>query len=106
MRHASPAIWSPPTAESGAAGARATPGEPANIILAWAGLAQLVEQRFCKPKVGGSIPSAGTNPQAAYSARSFDDVDVSLGQPGQGTYRIVRLRDDLAQRQHIGTSFV
>jgi hypothetical protein len=25
-----------------------------------AGLAQLVEQRFCKPKVGGSIPSAGT----------------------------------------------
>ena len=25
-----------------------------------AGLAQLVEQRFCKPRVGGSIPSAGT----------------------------------------------
>ncbi len=28
----------------------------------WAGLAQLVEQRFCKPLVGGSIPSAGTSP--------------------------------------------
>ena len=25
-----------------------------------AGLAQLVEQRFCKPKVGGSSPSTGT----------------------------------------------
>ena len=25
-----------------------------------AGLAQLVEQRFCKPKVGGSSPSPGT----------------------------------------------
>ena len=25
-----------------------------------AGLAQLVEQRFCKPKVAGSIPAAGT----------------------------------------------
>lgn len=25
-----------------------------------AGLAQLVEQRFCKPWVGGSSPSAGT----------------------------------------------
>ncbi len=23
-------------------------------------VAQLVEQRFCKPKVGGSIPSGGT----------------------------------------------
>ena len=27
-----------------------------------AGIAQLVEQRFCKPKVGGSSPSAGTRP--------------------------------------------
>ena len=26
-----------------------------------AGLAQLVEQRFCKPKVGGSSPSSGTS---------------------------------------------
>ncbi len=25
-------------------------------------VAQLVEQRFCKPKVGGSIPSGGTIP--------------------------------------------
>ena len=25
-----------------------------------AGVAQLVEQWFCKPQVGGSIPSAGT----------------------------------------------
>jgi hypothetical protein len=25
-----------------------------------AGLAQLVEQRFCKPKVAGSIPALGT----------------------------------------------
>ena len=25
-----------------------------------AGLAQLVEQRFCKPKVAGSIPATGT----------------------------------------------
>ena len=33
-----------------------------------AGLAQLVEQRFCKPKVAGSIPALGTitapNPRA------------------------------------------
>jgi hypothetical protein len=26
----------------------------------WAGLAQLVEQRFCKPKVAGSTPASGT----------------------------------------------
>jgi hypothetical protein len=26
-----------------------------------AGVAQLVEQRFCKPRVGGSIPLAGPN---------------------------------------------
>ena len=25
-----------------------------------AGLAQMVEQRFCKPKVAGSIPATGT----------------------------------------------
>ena len=28
-----------------------------------AGLAQLVERRFCKPKVGGSSPSTGTTPE-------------------------------------------
>jgi hypothetical protein len=28
---------------------------------AGAGVAQLVEQWFCKPQVGGSTPSAGTN---------------------------------------------
>ena len=27
-----------------------------------AGLAQLVEQRFCKAKVAGSSPAAGTSP--------------------------------------------
>jgi hypothetical protein len=27
-----------------------------------AGLAQMVEQRFCKPKVAGSIPATGTTP--------------------------------------------
>src|SRR5881394_3543367 len=31
----------------------------AHNSLSGAGLAQLVEQRFCKPLVGGSIPSAG-----------------------------------------------
>jgi hypothetical protein len=38
-----------------------------------AGLAQLVEQRFCKPLVGGSSPSAGTNdpPSWARFPRSF-----------------------------------
>jgi hypothetical protein len=34
---------------------------PALLPRAGAGLAQLVEQRFCKPKVGGSSPSTGTN---------------------------------------------
>jgi hypothetical protein len=29
-------------------------------LAPWAGLAQLVEQRFCKPKVAGSIPALGT----------------------------------------------
>ena len=31
-----------------------------------AGLAQLVEQRFCKPWVGGSSPSTGTNQSSPY----------------------------------------
>ena len=34
-----------------------------------AGLAQLVEQRFCKPKVGGSSPSSGTMPKAPAKSR-------------------------------------
>jgi hypothetical protein len=34
-------------------------GLRASKIIACAGIAQLVEQRFCKPLVVGSIPTAG-----------------------------------------------
>ena len=31
------------------------------IVIIWAGVAQLVEQRFCKPPVVGSIPIASSS---------------------------------------------
>ena len=37
----------------------ATGGKAA--VFQWAGLAQMVEQWFCKPKVAGSSPASGTN---------------------------------------------
>ena len=49
-----------------------------------AGVAQLVEQWFCKPQVGGSTPSAGTilTSSHARSAQSMRDERVpSLALP-------------------------
>ena len=37
--------------------------------LFFAGVAQLVEQRFRKARVGGSIPLAGLNEPATYGAK-------------------------------------
>ena len=53
-----------------------------------AGVAQLVEQWFCKPQVGGSSPSAGTTRLAMASRpgppRSFRrNFSHSLGGPGR-----------------------
>ena len=42
--------------------ARDWPASPAGYNFSRAGIAQLVEQRFCKPLVVGSIPTAGTKP--------------------------------------------
>ena len=44
-------------------------GVGASKITACAGIAQLVEQRFCKPLVVGSIPTAGTRSRAAGAHR-------------------------------------
>ena len=35
-------------------------------------LSSAVEQRFCKPKVGGSIPSAGTTRKLLYHKRFLE----------------------------------
>ena len=51
-----------------------------------AGLAQLVEQRFCKPKVGGSIPSAGT----AGCCKAVELGDCPLASPIQTMDDILR----------------
>ena len=44
-----------------AASLRCQPATGSGITGRYAGLAQLVEQRFCKAKVAGSNPAAGAN---------------------------------------------
>ena len=47
-------------------------------------VAQLVEQRFCKPKVGGSIPSGGTSTLQARQPSPLESLDfIQAGQPVQ-----------------------
>ena len=43
-----------------------------------AGLAQLVEQRFCKPKVAGSNPASGTIPSGP-TLRSKGGIPIKVG---------------------------
>ena len=60
---ADPALWAaPPPAIAQTEGW--TFGVPCRMGFRDAGLAQLVEQRFCKPKVAGSIPALGTTASA------------------------------------------
>ena len=42
-----------------------------------AGVAQLVEQLFCKQRVGGSIPLAGLNEATTYRANEMSEYKLS-----------------------------
>ena len=44
----------------------------------WAGLAQMVEQRFCKPKVAGSIPATGTTDLSFFINMLETDIGVDI----------------------------
>ena len=64
-----------------------------------AGLAQSVEQRFCKPKVAGSIPAAGTSlflaPLLFVRADEADRASLGGGRRHEVTDRIEQSGDRL-----------